>query len=194
LLQSLVYTVLFACILIHPLGANGVWTAFLLGEVFTLLTVAAFLLVKNRALSLDAVMMLPEDFGGERKDRWELSIGNSMDEVMAISSNIGQFAKGRQIDDKLLNLLSLCVEEMEGNVVQHAFKPGEKRWLDLTIVDKPESVIVRIRDNGRAFDPLAYINGHEAKGYGIQMIHALAQGFEYRRSMGLNNLIISLKK
>ena len=85
-------------------------------------------------------------------------------------------------------------KEMAGNVVKHAFKPGEKRWLDLTIVDKPKALIVRIRDNGSPFDPLAYLSAGDVQGYGILMIRKLAENFEYRRSMGLNNLIIHLKK
>lgn len=195
-LQSLVYTVLFSFILIRPMGANGVWLAFLLGEVLTLVTVILRLLIKNKnaKLSFDAIMMLDSEFGGNPKDMLELSIGNNMDEVMKISSGIYKFGKNRRISEKTLHTLSLCIEEMAGNVVQHAFKPGEKRWLDLTIVDKPEKLIVRIRDNGSAFDPLAYLSAEEKDKYGIKIIHALAEHFEYRRSMGLNNLIIHLRK
>ena len=195
-LQSLVYTVLFAIILIHPMGATGVWIAFLLGELLTLLTVGVVLCIRNRkfVLSMDSLMMLNENFGGNPKDRLELSIGNSMDEVMAISSGIYKFGRNRSLSQDTLNMLSLCIEEMAGNVVQHAFKPGEKRWLDLTIVDKPETVIVRIRDNGSPFDPLAYQRAGEGEGFGIPMIQKLAQNIEYRRSMGLNNLIIHLSK
>lgn len=162
-LQSLVYTVLFAFMLIRPMSADGVWLAFLLGEVCTLLTVVIRLAVKNKRLpfSIDDVMMLSEDFGGNWKDRLELSIGNSMDEVMTISSGIHKFGRSRDLSEKTLSTLSLCIEELAGNVVQHAFKPDEKRWLDLPIIDKPEFLIVRIRDNGTAFDPLAYLNGSE---------------------------------
>lgn len=196
ILQSLVYTVAFAFILIYPLGANGVWLAFLLGEVFTLLTTLTCVFIKNKkvSMSLLSIMMLSDDFGGSSEDRLELSIGNSMDEVMAISSGIYKFGKNRDIDDKTLNTLSLCIEEMAGNVVQHAFRSGEKRWLDLTILDKPASIIVRIRDNGSAFNPLAYLSNGESEHYGIKMIHSLADSFEYRRNMGLNNLIIDFKK
>ncbi len=195
-LQSLVYTVLFAFLLVRPLGANGVWLAFLLGEVLTLATVVLCLFIKNRKaeLSFDAIMMLDGEFGGNPKDRLELSIGNSMDEVMLISSGIYKFGKNRLIGENTLHTLSLCIEEMAGNVIQHAFKPGEKRWLDLTIIVKPEKLIVRIRDNGSAFDPLAYLSAGEGQGYGIKMIHALVENFEYRRNMGLNNLIIHLRK
>ncbi len=195
-LQSLVYTVLFAIILIRPLGASGVWLAFLLGEILTLVTVGLILVVKTGKFSvtLDTLMMLDKCFGGDSKNRLELSIGNSMEEVMVISAGIHKFGRNRDLDKETLNLLSLCIEEMAGNVVQHAFKPGEKRWLDLTIIDRPEALILRIRDNGSAFDPLAYDNGADAAGYGIRMIQKLADHFEYRRSMGLNNLIIHLRK
>ena len=145
-------------------------------------------------MSLDSVLMLEPDFGGDPKDRLELSIGNSMEEVMTISSGIYKFGANRSISKETLNVLSLCIEEMAGNVVQYAFKPGEKRWLDLTIVDKDEKVIVRFRDNGAAFDPLAYVSEVDSEEYGIRMIHNLAEEFQYRRSMGLNNLIIHLRK
>ncbi len=195
-LQSLVYTVTFAFILIRPFGANGVWMSFLLGEIFTLLTTFVCIFVKNKkvSMSIASIVMLDDDFGGSPSDRLEISIGNSMDEVMAISGGIYKFAQNRDIDKKTLNVLSLCIEEMAGYVVQHAFKEGDKRWLDLTVLDKPDSIIVRIRDNGAAFDPLAYLSNGAKDHYGIKMIHALAESFEYRRNMGLNNLIIDLKK
>lgn len=196
LLQSLVYTVVFAFILIHPFGANGVWLAFLLGEILTLLTVILCLSLKNKKfrINMDSIMMLDENFGGDLKDRLELSIGNSMDEVMMISKGIYKFGTNRNLSRETLNILSLCIEELAGNVVQHAFKPGEKRWLDLTILDKPDKLIVRIRDNGAAFDPVVYLGNGDAKGFGIRMIHKLSENIEYRRNMGLNNLIIHLRK
>ena len=196
LLQSLVFTVVFAFILIHPFGANGVWLAFLLGEILTLLTVILCLSLKNKKfrINMDSIMMLDENFGGDPKDRLELSIGNSMDEVMMISKGIYKFGTNRNLSRETLNILSLCIEELAGNVVQHAFKPGEKRWLDLTILDKPDKLIVRIRDNGAAFDPVVYLGNGDAKGFGIRMIHKLSENIEYRRNMGLNNLIIHLRK
>lgn len=195
-LQSLVYTLLFAYILIRPMGASGVWLAFLLGEVLTLLTVGLILLIQNRGsgLSLNGLMMLDENFGGDPKDRLEISIGNSMDEVMRISSGIYKFGNNRNLSQETQNALSLFIEELAGNVVQHAFKPGEKRWLDLTITDKPEKLIIRIRDNGAPFDPLAYLSSGTKVGFGLLIVRKLAESMEYRRNMGLNNLIIHLKK
>lgn len=196
LLQSLVYTLLFAYILIGPMGSSGVWLALLLGEILTLLTVGLVLMLKNRKaeLSFNDLMMLDKYFGGDPKDRLELSIGNSMEEVMQISTGIYKFGENRTLSQETLNTLSLFIEELAGNVVQYAFKPDEKRWLDLTVMDKPEKLIIRIRDNGAPFDPMAYLSTGEVKGYGLLIVQKLAEKIEYRRNMGLNNLIIHLKK
>lgn len=195
-LQSLVYTLLFAYLLIRPMGASGVWLAFLLGEILTLLTVGLVLFVKNgkSALTLNSVMMLDKHFGGDPKNRLEISIGNSMEDVMMIASGIYKFGENRDLSRETLNTLSLFIEELAGNEVQYAFKPGEKRWLDLTIMDKPEKLIIRIRDNGSPFDPLAYLSAGEMTGFGLVIVRKLAESIEYRRSMGLNNLIVHLKK
>lgn len=199
-LQSLVFTVVTAFLLIKPLGSTGVWTAFLLGEILTFTTVVLIVSIRNRKFSLkiSSYMLLEEDFGGNPKDRLELSIGNSMDEVMHISSGILQLENSWEIDKKMLNELSLCIEEMAGNVVQHAFRPGEKKWFDVLILNKPESVIIRMRDNGSAFDPSNYWNTEgrleEKEKYGIKMISSLADRFDYSRNMGLNVLLIALNK
>ena len=199
-LQSLVFTVIMAFILIKPMGSTGVWTAFLLGEVFTLITVVLYVTHKNGKFSLkiSSYMLLEEDFGGNPKDRLELSIGNSMEEVMDVSSNIYKLGRNHNIDEKMLNEISLCIEEMAGNVVKHAFKPGEKKWFDVLVLDKPESVIIRMRDNGSAFDPLDYLNAADdsdgEERFGIKMIASLADRFDYSRNMGLNVLMIDLNK
>lgn len=195
-LQSLVYTLLFACILVKPMGASGVWLAFLLGEILTLLTVFLVLSVKHQklALSLNDLMMLDKTFGGDPKNRLEISIGNSIEDVMMISTGIYKFGKNRNISHAMLNTLSLFIEELAGNVIRYAFTPGEKRWLDLTIVDKPEKLIIRLRDNGSPFDPLVYLSAEGRRGFGLIIIQKMSENIEYRRSMGLNNLIIHLKK
>lgn len=198
ILESLVFTLVFAVVLIKPLKSTGVWLAFLLAEILTLLTIFVCTTVYKRKLPtcIDDFMRLPSEFGVKQENCLELSIGNSMDEVMTIAHGIHKFGVGRQIPEKTLDLLSLCIEEMAGNVVQHAFKSGEKKWFDLMILDKEDSLIVRIRDNGMAFDPTKYLCDDKRKEqqYGIRMIAGLANSMEYRRTIGLNNVLIKIMK
>ena len=199
ILQSFVYAVLAAFVLIRPLGSNGIWFAFIIGEVLTALTLYIYVACKNKKLlpGIFDYMLLDKDFGAEGEKRWELSIGNSMEQVMTLSEKITELGKTADIDQHTLNTLALCIEEMAGNVVRHAFAPGEKKWFDLMILNKGDSMIVRMRDNGKEFDPVRYLHENEDTEngrLGIRLISALSNQFEYRRTIGLNNLIIVVNK
>ncbi len=198
ILQSLVYIVTLAVVLIHPLGAMGVWIAFLGAEIFTILTTLLVIAVQNKRVpkNIEDIIQIKDGFGCDPKDRLDLSIGNSMDELMMVSEGIHKFGKGRNISQKLLNELSLCIEEMGGNVIRHAFKPGEKKWFDVMLLDKEDSLIIRLRDNGAPFDPTKYAAEEQDLDdrFGIRLIQGTADNMEYKRALDLNNLIIVLKK
>jgi len=197
-LQSLVYILLLSVILIRPFAANGVWIAFLGAEILTILTTVLVTIACGKKLprKLKDFMGLQEDFGGDEGDRLELSVGNSIEELMDISQGIHKFGKGRDISDKLLKELSLCIEEIGGNVIRHAFKPGEKKWFDIMVLNKEDSLIVRLRDNGAVFDPVQYLREHHdnEEKYGLRLIQGMADDIRYKRTLDLNNLIIVINK
>lgn len=197
MMETLVFPVLLALILIVPAGAMGVWLSFLLADLASILLLVAVVAVHGKKLprSLDDFMLLRENFGVSEGDKLELSIGNSMDQVMKLSQGIFRFGNGRKISQKNLNKLSLSIEEMAGNIIRHSFRPEEKRWIDLLILDKPDHLLIRLRDNGAAFDPVDYVKTEPAADHiGIRLIFGLADSMEYRRTMGLNVLMITLNK
>lgn len=57
-------------------------------------------------------------------------------------------------------------------------------------------MIVCFRDNGKAFDAVAFAAAHqdEQDHLGIRLIHGLADQFLYRRVMGLNYMEIHFAK
>ena len=72
----------------------------------------------------------------------------------------------------------------------------EKKWFDVMILDKEDCLVVRLRDNGNAFDPTKYLAKHPDADelYGIRIIQGMASDMQYRRTLDLNNLIIELNK
>ena len=199
ILESFVYAVLAALVLVRPFGSNGVWFAFLIGEVLTAITLYIIVLCQSKKIlpALSDFMMLGKDFGTQGKPRWDVSIGNDIDEVLTLSEKITNSAPVTAIDFHALNVLGLSIEEMAGNIVRHAFSPGEKRWFDIMILNKDHAIIVRMRDNGREFDPVRYIHENPAENnekLGIYLTSHLANTIEYRRALGLNNTIIVIDK
>ena len=199
ILESFVYAVLAALALVRPFGSNGVWFAFLIGEVLTAITLYIFVLCRSKKVlpGLSDFMMLGKDFGAQGKQRWDVSIGNDIDEVLTLSEKITNSTQVTDIDFHTLNVLGLSIEEMAGNIVRHAFSPGKKKWFDIMILNKDNSIIVRMRDNGREFDPVRYIHENPDENdekLGIYLISHLANKIEYRRALGLNNTIIGIDK
>lgn len=74
---------------------------------------------------LEDFLLLPEDFGVPEEQQLSLSLENDMDKVIILSENIGRFCRKQGIDKRRTHHLSLCIEEMTGNVVQHAFTDGK---------------------------------------------------------------------
>ena len=199
-LETLAAPVAAAMLLMPFLGANGVWIAFIVGEAVTLLVTIVLILVKKPGSGpvMDRALLLPDDFGGKAEDKLNISIGNSMDEVMELSRSVYVFGEERGIPRATLDKLSLCIEEMAGNIVEHSFKPGEKRWFDLLIYVKPDVILLRMRDNGPPFDPLAALREQAAddpeKNLGLRVINGITDSFEYRSGIGLNMCIMTLKR
>ena len=196
-LEVLAYPLAAAALLIRPLGPEGVWISFPIAEALTFVTAMVFILLKTKSGSLlHRVLMLPEDFGGSEADKLSVSIGNSMDEVMEMARSVYAFGEERGVSKETMNKVSLCIEEMAGNVVQHSFKPGEKRWFDLLVYIKPDTILLRMRDNGRPFDPLARLREqaeHDPeKNLGLKVINGITDSFEYRNGVGLNICVMNL--
>ena len=117
-----------------------------------------------------------------------------MDKVIILSENIGRFCRKQRIDKRRTHHLSLCIEEMTGNVVQHAFTDGKKHFIDIRVLIKKEQLIFRIRDDGIPFNPLEKLqeDADPCKNIGIRLVKRISVGTDYRNTIGLNNLIVKL--
>lgn len=197
ILQALVFTVLSALVLVQPMGVDGIMASFLAGEVLTFLYIAIVVGIRKKRLlpRFSDYMLLRKDFGKDHIRRWDLSVGNDMNEVMKLSEKITDRGQEEHIQSDYINILALAIEELAGNVVRHAFRQGEKKWFDVSIIEKQDELIVRMRDNAEMFDPLKYLHENCASGnIGIKLVTELASEVQYRRSIGLNNLIIRISK
>lgn len=197
-LDSLIYTLGFALLLLRPMGTSGIWTALLLCEIFTLLTSLVRIFLRKRSLphSFDDLLCLPDHFGGRSEDRLEISVAYDLAQVVEASRRVYDFGLTHGIDPSMLNRLALIIEEMAGNVVQHSPARNAHASLDLLVLNRKDSLMVRIRDNGFRFDPVAYLRESRSgeDHLGLRIVSSIADQFDYRYSIGLNNLRIVLSK
>lgn len=97
--------------------------------------------------------------------------------------------------------LTLCVDEALTNIVTHANpEAGEALQIQLLLGVLDDGLALCIADNGAEFDPTATesaqladnLDDAEIGGHGLRLMRHYLQHFEYRRSAGLNWLLLGV--
>ena len=195
--QNFALTALAALILSRFLGVTGVWLGFVCGESLTLCGITLIVYARNKQakISAEAFSLLSDSLGVEDNDCIEASILKSED-VVAVSTKACDFCKEHGIPKKTSNLIALSIEEMANNIVHHGFDGKKDHSIDIRVMLKNGSPVLRIRDNCKNFDPVKYLELHKtddpASHIGIRMIMKLVKDANYVNSLGLNNLTLTL--
>ena len=195
--QNFAFTALFAFILSRFAGVTGVWLGFVCGESITLGLLTLYVSIKNKkpTISSQAFAMLSDDFGAGERDCFEASILKRED-VVDVSTRAGNFCQEHGIAKKTSNIIALCIEEMANNIVDHGFRGRKDHSIDIRVMIKDNSPVLRIRDNCMNFDPVKYLEMHEdddpSAHIGIRMVMKLVKDANYVNSLGLNNLTLTM--
>ena len=198
LLQNVTFPVLAAFVLSRFWGTTGVWLSFLGGEILTMIVICSVVWSKNQkaAVNAEVFALLPKFFGVKGEDTLEMTVRSQVEAAEA-SRKAAAFCKAHGESPRNSMLISLCVEEMVNNIVEHGFKKdGRDQSVDIRILFKGDTRIIRIRDNCVNFDPLEYLKLHEsddpAAHIGIRMVMKMVKSANYVNSLGLNNLTLIL--
>ncbi|MBQ7557941.1 MAG: ATP-binding protein [Lachnospiraceae bacterium] len=193
-------TALMALILHGFMGINGIWAAFPAGQALLSLSIVAvsFILRKKGQKGqkgFEAWLMLKKDFGVPEEDCINRSV-STMDEVASLSSDIVEFCTERGFGRKEANRLSLCIEEMAGNVIEHGFSDGKNHHLDIRVYAKDGKLGLRLRDDCPRFDfkkkaeDWTFDPEHPEHNIGIRLAMKAASDISYTNTMKTNNLIV----
>lgn len=190
--HGLIFVVLYALSLSPFMGTDGVWLSFFFAELTTLgvCVLVIYIRRKKNPIKIRELMMLPEGFEPNQERMLNISINNDMDKIMELSRRVAEFCAKYSNDTKKIDRLSLSIEEMAGNIVEHGFKDKKEHYIDIKIIMAGDDIIFRMRDNGIAFNPLQAESRKEQ--YGISIIRKLAKDLDYRRTIGMNNITITL--
>ena len=194
------FLVLSAWLMVKWFGADAVWYAFPVTQVILLIYYSAITLAANRILGINRkgiwnkVLLFPNTFDVDESSCIDRSI-TSMEEVAALSQEVWDFCSSYGCDERRRYLMSLSVEEMAGNIIDHGFsKDTSPHSIDVRIMHKGDDFIIRIRDDCLIFDPVnqlkLYSDDDLTHHMGLRMIIKTAKVVRYTSALKLNNLFI----
>ena len=197
-IDGMVGVVLFSFLLIPLMKMNGLYVSNVLNGVLcaAVIVTGAWLSLKRCPRTLEDLMAIPEDFGATEEKRIDITVRN-MEEVVSVSRQVMDFCGKRGIDSRRTYLAGLCLEEMAGNVIAHGFtKDQKKHSVDIRVVHSGNEIILRIRDNCRAFNPTEYAATMEmddlGRNVGIHLVLKMASRISYQNLLGMNVLTMRI--
>ncbi|MDE6713219.1 MAG: ATP-binding protein, partial [Lachnospiraceae bacterium] len=199
--RSCIYVVLFIFLTQNILGVTAVWISSLIAEGFTMMTLILMVWLMSRKFprGMRSYLFLPPEFQ-TKNPVYEVSIRNDLDVVITLSGKIHAFCLEHNVEPRKAYYAALCIEEMAANVVQYGFQKDRQHFLDIRIMIEKDNIFFRMRDDGVRFNPFEYIEMRKIdeedrylfNNIGIRMVKRLAIEMDYRYSVGMNYLFVTI--
>ena len=198
LVANLFFLLAFAFILTILFREYGLFTAFPLAKIATLLAIALYHKKKTGKAKLSPrdYTTLDSSFFSHPQDIIAYPVSTLKQSALA-SKQVRLFCKGHGLDARTAYLTGLCLEEAADSIIRRS-KPKENDSVcDLRITITKEALIIRIRDSGEAFNltEIAEMMAKEEKTVeylGIKIICASAQETSYFRVYEMNTIILRI--
>ena len=198
ILDGFIWVSVFTALLIPRFGMNAVYYANILNGVMGVVTVLIYAFIKNKGIpkNMDELMVIPDDFGVDDDHRIEFKV-RGIEDVTGTSEAVQNYCRDMGVDKKRAYYVSLSLEEMAGNVVNHGFALDSRQHnLTARAVVKGDDVILCIKDDCQPFDPIQRQRiadpEDKTKNIGLRMIYRIAKDFTYQNVLGLNVLTIRI--
>ena len=196
-MAQMVIPLVLLLVMIKIAGLRGVWlTLPVSAGMLAVLGTVYISFQHGESFSMKRLLLSPRFWQEEGKEL-EL-VADSMLEVTGMAGMSMMFCEENGFSKKTSMLLSLCIEEMGSNIIQHGFSDGKQHYIYLRILAKSDEVILRIRDDCRPFNPLEHYRmtvqdaDNPEKNMGIRMVMKLCSSVQYLSTFGTNNLIIRI--
>lgn len=183
-------------ILSRFIDTTGVWLGYLGGETLALCIISLYVFYKRKSMvfSTDNFALLSDNFG-VADDHCLKKIVSSVEEVIRLSEQAYEFCKTNGASKLCCSRVALCIEELGKNVFEHGYAGG-KGTLDISLFYVQSEIILRLRDEGKIFNPVNYFETHgqdkTSEHMGIRLVQNVVKSINYTNSMSQNSLTLTL--
>ena len=195
--NNVIFVVPFVLLLTPYFQITGIWAGLFVSKLAFLLAIifGVWIYYKKITFQPEDMLLLPKEFGSPENPQMNMTV-NFKDDDLSVSEVVEVFLEKNNISRKKTMYAAICVEEMVKNIFEHGFNDGKKHSIDIRIIIKGENVIIRIRDDCRAFNPKKWYEIYNSEDptahIGIRLVNKMAHEFNYINVLKLNNLIIKI--
>lgn len=154
------------------------------------------------AVALVAVFLKPKvqpEKGEEDTDAQSLFMANDLAEVPRLLGELDGFCAARSLPAPSASGLNVALDEALSNIVLYGFRDGDRHQISVEIRALPERLVLEIRDDGIAFDPLQArepdltldLDHRPVGGLGLHFMRSILDDIAYRRDDGWNVLTLT---
>ncbi|HBK54643.1 ATP-binding protein [Syntrophomonas wolfei] len=132
----------------------------------------------------------------------EFRLKNELEEIRLLAEAIELWGEENGIPGKTLFQLNLALDELLTNTITYGYPEGGEHEIMLRLIPEGEKeLLIEIRDDGLAFNPLEVkapdlkqdIEERPIGGLGIHLVRQMLDELEYRRENGQNILLMRKK-
>ncbi len=176
--------------------------AFPIAEIVSVGCMIALAAMKRKKHpELKGVLLLKEE-QKEGENIYAFSVQGSTEGAVLASELMEVFCEKNDIDPRFAMSLPLALEELLVIMNEHCLGGDEKKFANVRIMVDEEGIVFRIRCGGPIFDPIKWYRDKvdrmtpeellEDESLGIRLITKKAKNIVFKRTLGVNNLIVQL--
>lgn len=184
LLNGLIFPVIFVFIFSIIWKENGIWFAFVISEITTLIFTYLYSKYLNKKTNGEYSGFFLKKHHDENEKMLEYTIHADENDAIYLSRQVREFLP----DEKVSKLVSSAMEELLIHIIDINDKLD---WIDVIVRDNDNSTIISIKHSGIGYNPNEGIDLHSEH---IDKLLSISKNIEYSQILGLNNTVITIKK
>ena len=180
LLEGLIFPVSLAYLFSYFWGIDGVWIAFTVSEVLTIL----YIFIYSKYMSRKTNNELSGFFLIKHNDDtsvFEYTIHGNMEDALNLSKKVKEVLP----DSELSDTVCLAIEELLVNIIK--LNDGVD-LIDVTIRDKKDSMVISVKYSGVLFNPMECNRSDN-----LLVLDKFVDNIEYSQILELNNTEITIR-
>lgn len=173
ILNGLIFVLPFAFLFAH-VSPNLLWLCYACSGAATLLAAAVTGMRIQKKEKVSGILLLKDSHDDDV--RYDVTIKAADQQAAGLSAHIIRWCTEQGINARIANKVGIAVEEMAVSTAHYAHQGNDKGVIDVALRLTDEALEIRLRDNGKIFNPVEYVADKDDGCItdGIQLIRQLA--------------------